>query len=255
MPTSWGVLSRVGPARYPPDRCGLLLVSKSPGGALFMGLGCLGLLLPLRASGGAGGAPPATGTLFLRCISCRLWQNASTFISSKNPVTEVTKSSRLDMCTEPEQLPAQGTATGKAWWLQRRAPGRRGHDLGQVWPVEKQVARITSITSSGLARHLIPRHPRGPDVRLSEQAGRYACGQRTLWGLMSPRETDRGLCLPHTLGVRSARGLDTSTSTSHWPLTQARDKYWISVNKLRDGFVLRPQLGFMNSDRGCCSSY
>lgn len=83
MPTSWEVLSRVGPARYPPDRCGLLLVSKSPGGALFMGLGCLGLLLPLRASGGAGGAPPATGTLFLRCISCRLWQNASTFISSK----------------------------------------------------------------------------------------------------------------------------------------------------------------------------
>lgn len=83
MPTSWGVLSRVGPARYPPDRCGLLLVSKSPGGTLFMGLGCLGLPLPLRASGGAGGAPPATGTLFLRCISCRLWQNASTFISSK----------------------------------------------------------------------------------------------------------------------------------------------------------------------------
>lgn len=83
MPTSWGVLSRVGPARYPPDRCGLLLVSKSPGGTLFMGLGCLGLPLPLRAAGGAGGAPPATGTLFLRCISCRLWQNASTFISSK----------------------------------------------------------------------------------------------------------------------------------------------------------------------------
>lgn len=137
MPTSWGVLSRGGPARYPPDRCGLLLVSKSPGGALFMGLGCLGLLLPLRAAGGAGGAPPATGTLFLCCISHHLWQNTSTFVSSKNPVTEVTESSCLDMCTEPEQLPAQGTATGKAWWLQGRAPGRRGHDLGQVWPVER----------------------------------------------------------------------------------------------------------------------